>query len=214
MTSQHPTPPTSTWSADAAAPSDAPRDFLTHLYRVAVERALPLASLGAHLPPPPRGRPDTTARQDVVGGNKDDDDDDSEQGREIDEEGRLGATNVRSLTELDVNFAKSMLRPGLAEGVESPPERSIRHGVRQQQQKQQQADSKDGGKTGAASQTNEAATSQSGPAKGGDSHDLDLVISPEYNCGPRLKLRPSGERLAGGAKSPDSNASNESISYV
>ena len=56
MTSQHPTPPTSTWSADAAAPSDAPRDFLTHLYRVAVERALPLASLGAHLPPPPRGR--------------------------------------------------------------------------------------------------------------------------------------------------------------
>ena len=35
----------------------APRDFLEHLYRVAVERALPLASMGAHLPAPPaKGR--------------------------------------------------------------------------------------------------------------------------------------------------------------
>ena len=35
----------------------APREFLEHLYRVAVERALPLASMGAHLPrPPPKGR--------------------------------------------------------------------------------------------------------------------------------------------------------------
>jgi glycerate 2-kinase len=33
-----------------------PREFLEHLYRVAVERALPLASMGAHLPPPPKGR--------------------------------------------------------------------------------------------------------------------------------------------------------------
>jgi glycerate 2-kinase len=33
-----------------------PRGFLEHLYRVAVERALPLASMGAHLPPPPKGR--------------------------------------------------------------------------------------------------------------------------------------------------------------
>ena len=32
----------------------APRAFLEHLYRVAVERALPLASMGAHLPAPPR----------------------------------------------------------------------------------------------------------------------------------------------------------------
>ena len=31
----------------------APREFLAHLYRVAVERALPLASMGAHLPAPP-----------------------------------------------------------------------------------------------------------------------------------------------------------------
>ncbi|RYF32045.1 MAG: glycerate kinase [Comamonadaceae bacterium] len=34
----------------------APREFLEHLYRVAVERALPLASMGAHLPKPPKGR--------------------------------------------------------------------------------------------------------------------------------------------------------------
>ncbi|MBS0339500.1 MAG: glycerate kinase [Proteobacteria bacterium] len=34
----------------------APRDFLEHLYRVAVDRALPLSSMGAHLPPPPKGR--------------------------------------------------------------------------------------------------------------------------------------------------------------
>ena len=34
----------------------APREFLEHLYRVAVERALPLASMGACLPAPPKGR--------------------------------------------------------------------------------------------------------------------------------------------------------------
>ena len=35
----------------------APREFLEHLYRVAVERAPPLASMGAHLPAPPaKGR--------------------------------------------------------------------------------------------------------------------------------------------------------------
>ncbi|MDM0018312.1 glycerate kinase type-2 family protein [Variovorax saccharolyticus] len=34
----------------------APREFLEHLYRVAVERALPLASMGAFLPAPPKGR--------------------------------------------------------------------------------------------------------------------------------------------------------------
>ena len=33
-----------------------PREFLAHLYRAAVERALPLASMGTHLPPPPKGR--------------------------------------------------------------------------------------------------------------------------------------------------------------
>ncbi len=32
----------------------APREFLEHLYRIAVERALPLASMGAHLPEPPK----------------------------------------------------------------------------------------------------------------------------------------------------------------
>lgn len=37
-------------------PHAAPRDFLEHLYRVAVERALPLASMGAYLPKPPKGR--------------------------------------------------------------------------------------------------------------------------------------------------------------
>ncbi len=43
---------------DAVVPdaSSAPRAFLEHLYRVAVERALPLSSMGAHLPPPPKGR--------------------------------------------------------------------------------------------------------------------------------------------------------------
>jgi glycerate 2-kinase len=33
-----------------------PRGFLEHLYRTAVERALPLHNMPAHLPPPPRGR--------------------------------------------------------------------------------------------------------------------------------------------------------------
>jgi glycerate 2-kinase len=33
-----------------------PRGFLEHLYRTAVERALPMRNLAAHLPPPPRGR--------------------------------------------------------------------------------------------------------------------------------------------------------------
>lgn len=33
-----------------------PRAFLEHLYRVAIERAQPLRSMGAFLPPPPRGR--------------------------------------------------------------------------------------------------------------------------------------------------------------
>ena len=34
----------------------APREFLEHLYRVAVDRALPLSSMGRHLPSPPKGR--------------------------------------------------------------------------------------------------------------------------------------------------------------
>ena len=34
----------------------APREFLEYLYRVAVERALPLASMGPCLPKPPKGR--------------------------------------------------------------------------------------------------------------------------------------------------------------
>ena len=49
----------STESARGAVPDArrAPREFLEHLYRVAVERALPLASMGAHLPAPPaKGR--------------------------------------------------------------------------------------------------------------------------------------------------------------
>src|SRR4051812_48959363 len=33
-----------------------PRGFLERLYRIAVERALPLSNMAAHLPPPPRGR--------------------------------------------------------------------------------------------------------------------------------------------------------------
>ena len=37
-------------------PHAAPRDFLEHLYRIAVDRALPLASMGPYLPEPPKGR--------------------------------------------------------------------------------------------------------------------------------------------------------------
>lgn len=37
-------------------PARQPREFLMHLYRSAVERALPLHTMAAHLPPPPRGR--------------------------------------------------------------------------------------------------------------------------------------------------------------
>ena len=37
-------------------PQTHPREFLTHLYRTAVQRALPLHTMAAHLPPPPKGR--------------------------------------------------------------------------------------------------------------------------------------------------------------
>ena len=37
-------------------PQTHPREFLTHLYTVAVQRALPLHNMAAHLPPPPKGR--------------------------------------------------------------------------------------------------------------------------------------------------------------
>ncbi|WP_198086987.1 glycerate kinase [Variovorax sp. E3] len=42
--------------APAPDPRQDPRAFLEHLYRVAVDRALPLSTLGPHLPPPPKGR--------------------------------------------------------------------------------------------------------------------------------------------------------------
>lgn len=41
---------------DIPAPFQAPRAFLEFLLRTAVDRALPLRTVGAHLPPPPRGR--------------------------------------------------------------------------------------------------------------------------------------------------------------
>ncbi|MBP7564620.1 MAG: glycerate kinase [Burkholderiaceae bacterium] len=37
-------------------PRHQPREFLEHLYRAAVRRALPLHTTAGHLPPPPRGR--------------------------------------------------------------------------------------------------------------------------------------------------------------
>ncbi|RYF80445.1 MAG: glycerate kinase [Comamonadaceae bacterium] len=40
----------------APKPHEAPQAFLQHLYQAAVTRALPLANMGAHLPPPPKGR--------------------------------------------------------------------------------------------------------------------------------------------------------------
>lgn len=40
----------------APDPARAPREFLLHLYRTAVTRALPLHNMAAHLPTPPRGR--------------------------------------------------------------------------------------------------------------------------------------------------------------
>jgi glycerate 2-kinase len=45
-----------TSSKQAPDPHAAPREFLEHLYRVAVDRALPLASMGPYLPKPPKGR--------------------------------------------------------------------------------------------------------------------------------------------------------------
>ena len=47
---------TATTASAAPDPAQAPRDFLLHLYRAAVERALPLHNMAAHLPTPPRGR--------------------------------------------------------------------------------------------------------------------------------------------------------------
>ncbi|GHC89055.1 hydroxypyruvate reductase [Pseudorhodoferax aquiterrae] len=47
---------TATTASAAPDPAQAPRDFLLHLYRAAVERALPLHNMAAHLPVPPRGR--------------------------------------------------------------------------------------------------------------------------------------------------------------
>ncbi|WP_232324229.1 glycerate kinase type-2 family protein, partial [Variovorax sp. WDL1] len=43
-------------SQDLPDPHAAPRDFLERLYQIAVRRALPLDSMGAHLPKPPKGR--------------------------------------------------------------------------------------------------------------------------------------------------------------
>ncbi|MEJ8850316.1 glycerate kinase [Variovorax rhizosphaerae] len=40
----------------APDPRAQPREFLEHLYRMAVDRALPLSTMGAHLPAPPKGR--------------------------------------------------------------------------------------------------------------------------------------------------------------
>ena len=37
-------------------PQAQPRQFLQHLYQAAVQRALPLHNMAAHLPPPPKGR--------------------------------------------------------------------------------------------------------------------------------------------------------------
>ena len=37
-------------------PRTQPREFLEHLYRAAVQRALPLHNTAAFLPPPPKGR--------------------------------------------------------------------------------------------------------------------------------------------------------------
>ena len=37
-------------------PQQDPQAFLLDLYRVAVQRAQPLHSMGQHLPPPPKGR--------------------------------------------------------------------------------------------------------------------------------------------------------------
>jgi glycerate 2-kinase len=54
MTAKTSTP--SLQDATAPDPRQAPRAFLEHLYRVAVDRALPLSTLGAHLPKPPKGR--------------------------------------------------------------------------------------------------------------------------------------------------------------
>jgi len=42
--------------SDPPNPITAPREFLTQLYRAAVQRALPLHSMAPFLPPPPRGR--------------------------------------------------------------------------------------------------------------------------------------------------------------
>ncbi|MBW8715191.1 MAG: glycerate kinase, partial [Variovorax paradoxus] len=39
----------------APDPREAPRAFLEHLYRVGVDRALPVSTLGAHVPKPPKG---------------------------------------------------------------------------------------------------------------------------------------------------------------
>ena len=43
-------------SMTAPDPASQPRQFLEHLYRVAVRRALPLHTIGQWLPAPPKGR--------------------------------------------------------------------------------------------------------------------------------------------------------------
>ncbi len=45
-----------TQDASRIDPTQQPRAFLQHLYDAAVQRALPLRNMAAHLPPPPRGR--------------------------------------------------------------------------------------------------------------------------------------------------------------
>jgi hydroxypyruvate reductase len=51
-----PAPLASPLASSLASPTEAPLVFLRQLYQAAVTRALPLHTLGSHLPPPPKGR--------------------------------------------------------------------------------------------------------------------------------------------------------------
>jgi glycerate 2-kinase len=56
MKTTSPMNPSQAPAGSAPDPQHSPRAFLEHLYAAAVDRALPLSTLGAHLPAPPKGR--------------------------------------------------------------------------------------------------------------------------------------------------------------
>lgn len=115
-----------------------------------------------------------------------------------DEHGQLGQssqTNLRSLTELDVNFAKSLLRPTLNTAQSKEETKAVPVGPSGQKH----------APTSSSEKRQETTRADNAPD--------DLIISPEYSCGQLKLTKTDGDKKRTGAHSPAGD-SHESISYV